>query len=174
MLTASQQNIVDSLVNEFTKMNQPSNKSNKVGLLDWNEIYSERNEWVKKKQEIALSDQAFISAARIEMERITQMLEDEFVSHFYIHQPENNNINYGWDWYIVPYGQQWDDHVVRIHMGYNNEQVNNASNTDNVHRHTSFYFKATKNTDLKFNSVEAIFSHTSVINAIKKHINKQK
>lgn len=174
MLTASQQNIVDSLVNEFTKMNQPSNKPNKVGLLDWDEIYSERDEWVKKKKEIALSNQAFISAAQIEMERITQMLEDEFVSHFYIHQPQNNNIQYGWDWYIVPYGGDWDDHVVKINMGYNNEQVNNASNTDNAHRHASFYFKASKNTDLKFKSVEEIFSHHSVIKAIKKHINKQK
>ena len=132
MLTNKQQEIVDSLVNEFTKMNQPTNVAKK-GLLDWEEIYSEIDAWEGTKTEINLKNEAFIKNAELEMERITEMLNNEFHAYFYIYHPNNNNINYGWNWYIVPFGNHWAEPILRIEMFYHKVQVNNPSNTTHIY-----------------------------------------
>jgi hypothetical protein len=169
MLTNKQQAIVDSLVNEFTKMNQPTS-SVKKGLLDWNEIYQEKDEWENTKIEINLKNEAFIQNARIEVERINEMLDDEFANLFYIHQPQNNNINYGWSWYIVPHGKHWHNALVNVNMKFINKHIYDKSNTAHVRRIDGLYFNSSAS-DEKYDSIEDLFSAQSVINKFRSYIN---
>lgn len=170
MLTEKQQQIVDSLVSEFTKMNAPKN-GGKKGLLDWDEIYSEKEEWERTKVEINLNNKAFIDNAKLEMERITEMLGNEFHEHFYIHHPANNDIKYGWNWHIVPHGNECDDSIIRIQMDYHKVQVNNPSNTACTHLMKSLQFKSSLNSYVYFTSIEKIFKERSVIDKFKSHLN---
>jgi hypothetical protein len=170
MLTEKQQAIVDSLVSEFTKMNQPTNVAKK-GLLDWNEIYQEKDEWEKTKTEIDLKNKAFLSNAQLEVERITEMLDDEFKEYFYIYHPTNNNIKYGWTWYIVAYGKHWHDKTLRIEMNYKTVNVYDKSSTYHVSRIDGLYFNSSA-TDQPYNSIEELFKQSAVINTFKSYINK--
>ena len=170
MLTEKQQQIVDSLVSEFTKMNAPVN-TGKKGLLDWDEIYSEKEEWERTKAEINLSNKAFIDNAELEMERINEMLGDEFSDLFYIHQPNNCNINYGWSWCIVPHGKHWHNSLVNINMNYIYQSIFDKSKTADVRRIDGLYFNSTA-TDKKYNSIEELFRDQLVINKFKSHLNK--
>lgn len=171
MLTQKQQQIVDSLVNEFAKMNAPKN-GGKKGLLDWDEIYQERDEWEKTKQELAMKDRAFIANAHIEMKRITEMLEREFEDHFYIHQPENNNVNRGWTWYIVAYGSHWHESTLRIEMTYQKSCVNNPSKTHSVYKIDHLFFESSADKYVRYNSIEDLFTAKNTIQVFKRHLNK--
>ena len=170
MLTEKQQQIVDSLVSEFTKMNAPKN-GGKKGLLDWDEIYSEIDEWEKTKAEINLKNKAFIDNAQLEVERITEMLECEFEDHFYIHEPKNNNINYGWTWYIVAEGKISHEPTLIVEMRYQKSQVNNASGTSHVSKIDYLFFESSAQ-KLKYNSIEDLFMQKDVIQVFKRHLNK--
>lgn len=171
MLTEKQQEIVDSLVSEFTKMNAPVN-TGKKGLLDWHEIYSEIDAWEKTKVEINLKNEAFIKNAELEMERISEMLNNEFHEYFYIHHPANNDIKYGWTWYIVPFGNTWNDKIMSINMVYHKVQVNNPSNTTHIYSLESLHFISSLNKYVYFTSIEKIFKERSVIDKFKSHLNK--
>ena len=170
MLTEKQQQIVDSLVSEFTKMNTPVN-TGKKGLLDWDEIYSEKEEWERTKAEINLNNKAFIDNAQLEMERITEMLEREFEDHFYIYHPTNNNINYGWSWCIVPHEKHWHNSLVNIDMNFIYQTIFDKSKTSPANRIDGLYFNSSA-TDKKYNSIEELFRDKLVINKFKSHLNK--
>lgn len=170
MLTQKQQAIVDSLVSEFTKMNQPKNVTKK-GLLNWDEIYSEKEEWERTKAEINLKNEAFIQNARLEVERINEMLGDEFCEHFYIYQPGNNNINYGWSWCIVPHEKHWHNSLVNINMNFIYQTIFDKSKTAHVRRIDRLYFNSTA-TDKQYNSIEELFRDQLIINKFKSYINK--
>lgn len=170
MLTEKQKAIVNSLVNEFTKMNQPTNVAKK-GLLDWQEIYSEKEEWENTKIEINLKNEAFIQNARLEVERINEMLDNEFCEHFYIYQPNNNNINYGWSWRIVPHEKHWHNSLVNINMYFIYQTIFDKSKTSHVRRIDGLYFNSSA-TDKQYNSIEELFRDKLVINKFKSYINK--
>lgn len=171
MLTEKQQQIVDSLVNEFTKMNVRKN-SGKKSLLDWDEIYSEIDEWEKTKAEINVKNKAFIANAELEKDRVTEMLEREFEDHFYIHQPENNNINRGWTWYIVAYGNHWNYPTLKVDMDYQKLQINNPSKTTFVSEIDHLFFESSAERYIKCNSVEELFMRKDIIQVFKRHLNK--
>jgi hypothetical protein len=162
---------MDSLVREFTKMNTPVN-TGKKSLLDWGEIYSEKDEWEKTKAEVHLSNQAFHDNADIEVERISNMLEDEFDDHFYIYHPTNNQIKYGWTWYICPHEKT--DKLFIIDMVYTKDYVKNASNTHEVYLYKSIKFKHSERSysHAGFDSIEKLFEDEPIINKIKSYINK--
>lgn len=164
---------MDSLVREFTKMNTPVN-TGKKSLLDWGEIYAEKDEWEKTKAEVHLSNQAFHDNAEIEVERITEMLENEFDDYFYIHQPKNNHVQYGWTWYIVPQGKTFTDGLFSINMIYTNDYILNASKTHKVHLCKSIKFRHSLQDyySSTFNSIENIFEDKQIIRKIKSYINK--
>ena len=174
MLTEKQQSIVDSLVREFTKMNTPIN-TGKKSLLDWGEIYAEKDEWDKTKAEVDLINKAFLDNAKLEVERISNMLmADEFHDHFYIHQPSNNNIQYGWHWYIVPHGESLANRLFGINMVYRESRKHNESKTHGVDIFKSIHFKHSLRSFScpAFDSIESMFKDEILINTIKKHINK--
>lgn len=174
MLTEKQQQIVDSLVSEFTKMNAPVS-AGKKGLLNWDEIYKEKDDWEKTKAEIDLKNKAFIDNAELEMERITEMLDSEFYEHFYIYHPTNNNIKYGWTWYIVERFKHWHEATLRIQMSYRKSQVNNASETSSISRIDSLYFESSAQSSVvkvHHYSIEKLFEEKAVINKFKSYINK--
>jgi hypothetical protein len=151
-------------------MNAPVNVGKK-GLLDWGEIYSEKDEWEKTKSEVNLSNQAFRDNAELEVERISDMLEDEFDDHFYIHHPKNNHIKCGWTWYIVPHGKTWTESLFSIDMIYADDCVCNASRTHTIYSLKSIHFKSNK-CSASYTSIEEIFKVVSIINLIKSYINK--
>lgn len=170
MLTNKQQEIVDSLVNEFTKMNQPTNVAKK-GLLDWEEIYSEIDAWDKTKLEIALKNEAFLHNAQLEVDRITQMLESEFHEYFYIYHPTNNDIKYGWTWYIVPHGKHWQDRLLRVEMNYKKSRIFNDSMTHSVESIERLYFKSSVQNDFAYYSIEELFEEKKIVNKFKEYLN---
>ena len=164
---------MDSLVREFTKMNAPVN-TGKKSLLDWGEIYAEKDEWEKTKAEVHLSNQAFHDNAELEVKRITDMLEDEFDNYFYIHQPKNNHVQYGWTWYIVPHGKTCSDRLFTIDMFYTKDYVKNESKTHEVLLNKSIKFRHSERSysHTGFDSIEKLFEDESIIYKIKSYINK--
>jgi len=172
MLTEKQQQIVDSLVSEFTKMNAPVS-AGKKGLLNWDEIYKEKDDWEKTKAEIDLKNKAFIENARLEVGRINEMLESEFDEHFYIHHPSNNDVSYGWTWYIVPHDKHWQDRVLRIDMKFAKKRVFNESQTHAVQSIDYLYFESSaQSSGVAYYSIEKLFKEKAVINTIKSYLNK--
>ena len=161
---------MDSLVSEFTRMNAPVN-AGKKSLLDWGEIYAEKDDWEKTKAEINLSNQAFLDNAEIEVERISDMLEDEFDNHFDIYHPKNSNIKYGWTWYIVPHGKIWTESLFSIDMVYYKDCVYNTSRTHTIDSLKSIHFKSNK-CSASYTSIEEIFKVVNIIKIIKSYINK--
>ena len=161
---------MDSLVSEFTRMNAPVN-TGKKGLLDWGEIYAEKDEWEKTKAEVNMSNQAFRDNAELEVERISDMLEDEFDDHFYIYHPTNNHIKYGWTWYIVPHGKIWTESLFSIDMIYDKDYVYNTSRTHTIDSLKSIHFKSNR-CNSSYDSIEKIFKVVNIINLIKSYINK--
>lgn len=172
MLTQKQQSLVDSLVSEFTKINT-SMKVGKKSLLNWDEIYAEKDDWERTKAEVNLTNQAFFDNAEIEVERISDMLEEEFDGHFYIHH-NGNDIKCGWSWYIVPQGKIWTESLFSIRTQYEKNDVRNASNTHNVYLYKSMRFRYSQEhySSGVYNSIEELFEDERIIKAIKSHINK--
>ena len=56
-MTENQQRIIDSLVNEFEKMNKPTS-SNSGGLVDWDKLNGAKDKWRRTKREVELSNDA--------------------------------------------------------------------------------------------------------------------
>ena len=107
------------------------------------------------------------------MERITEMLECEFEGHFYIHQPQNNNISYGWTWYVVPDGKCWTERIFTIGMEYEKKRTNSPSDTNHVYSLQSIRYRYSGSvTPYAPNSIEELFKNESVINTIKSYLNK--
>jgi hypothetical protein len=171
MLTNKQQAIVDSLVNEFTKMNQPTSSAKK-GLLDWDEIYSEIDAWEKTKKEIDLKNEAFLHNAQLEVDRITKMLENEFNAHFYIYKTTNNKIECGWMWCIVPQGKHLPDRVLRIDMKYRIVRIFNESETNFTNSIEQLYFENSAQSGIAHYSIEKLFEEKRVVNTFKEYLNK--
>jgi hypothetical protein len=99
-MTEQQQRIIDSLVNEFDRMNQPTTPIN-GGLVDWSKINQDKNEWERTKREIELSNDAIRKLIQQTVDdanvKIRESLGHVFeIKSRYFTEVENG---YRWDFY---------------------------------------------------------------------------
>lgn len=111
--TATQQEILESLQNEFTKLNASKETTTKKGLVDWGKIEGNVYAWSDKKYEVEKHNDAMYDMKYHLEQTIESQLQEEFcmfkVEHGTANWDAENNcskrLDYSTTWYIRRHNQ---------------------------------------------------------------------
>lgn len=113
-ITQQQQQIIDLMINEFQKINLSKPKSS--GLVDWNSINSDLDEWNSFEKSIKIKNQQMLTLVESEIASTHGKLVDELSDIFSsIKTPSaERGIDYGWHWYLRQ--KEWGDDDIQIYF----------------------------------------------------------
>lgn len=168
-MTEQQQRIIDSLVNEFERMNQPTTPIN-GGLVDWSKINQDKNEWERTKREVELSNDAM-------RELILQTIDDadikihESLEHVFVIKPTYSD--------RTEYGHRWtfynDKGIEAFSVSLGVKSSYRYSNCGNFSVIAIDYIRfctyaGNNYNQLIANTIEELFQHERVTKTIMKYI----
>jgi hypothetical protein len=169
MITESQQRIIDSLVNEFEKMNKPTS-SNSGGLVDWSKINEAKDKWLQTEREIELSNNAMRKLIQQTIDDADVKIRESLGHVFVIKSKYFERIDYGYRWTF------YND------KGIEAFSVNlDVKRSDTYSECRNFFFKVIKSihfctyagnehSQLQADTIEELFQHERVTKTIMKYI----
>jgi hypothetical protein len=171
MITESQQRIIDSLVNEFEKMNKPTS-SNSGGLVDWDSLNSAKDKWLQTKRDIELSNEAMRKLIQQTIDDTDVKIRESLGHLFEIKSRMFDEIENGCNWEFKHH-RRIDYKAFSISLGV--RQYSTYSNCGNfsVYALKTIEFSTyagNPNSELRCDTIEELFQHERVINTIMKYI----
>lgn len=170
-ITQQQQQIIDLMINEFQKINLSKPKGS--GLVDWNSINSELDEWNSFEKSIEIKNQQMLVLIESEMASTHDKLVDELSDIFSsIKTPSvERGIDYGWHWYLRQ--KEWGDDDIQIYFRVIRENYKSKCNNFEVSEIKGFeyygYVKRGMHTIKipEYSTIEELFKFNLVIDRIK-------
>jgi hypothetical protein len=170
MITENQQRIIDSLVNEFERTNQPTTPINR-GLVDWSKINQDKNEWERTKREIELSNDAMRKFIQQTIEDVDAKIRESLGHLFSIKSKAFDKIEHGYNWEF--------NHHSRIERAFSiSLEVRKYSTYSNCGNFSVYTLKTiefstyagNRNSMLRVDTIEELFQHERVTKTIMKYV----
>ena len=166
-LSENQQRIINSLVNEFEKINQPTFISN-GGLVDWSKINQDKNEWEQTKREVEINNDAMRKFIRQTIENTDAKIRESLGHIFTIETKLWDRIESGCNWKFFHHNKAFSISLgVKTSYTYSKCGNFSAESIENIGFST---YAGNPNRELKCDTIEELFQHERVINTIKKHV----
>ena len=173
-MTENQQRIIDSLVNEFEKMNKPTS-SNSGGLVDWDKLKEAKDEWRRTEREVELSNDAMRKLILQTVDntnvKIHKSLGDVFeIKSRYFTEVDNG---YLWEFWAVKEPSRVKHEAFRVTLDVvKSNQYSDCNNfyvqvLKSIRFHT---YAGNEHSELKADTIEELFQHERVINTIMKYV----
>ena len=169
-MTENQQRIIDSLVSEFEKMNQPTPVSS-GGLVDWSKINQDKNEWEQTKREIELSNDAMRKVIQQTIKDTDSKIRESLDGLFSIKSKGYDKIENGYRWEFNHHSRI--DTAFSISLNVTQSSVYSKCRNFYVYAIKSIQFSTyagNPNSALRADTIEELFQHERVINTIKKYV----
>lgn len=174
MITENQQQIIESLVNEFEKMNKPTSSSI-GGLVDWDKLNEAKDKWLKTKREVEVSNEAMRKLILQTVDntnvKIHKSLGDVFeIKSRYFTEVDNG---YLWEFWAVkePYRVKHEAFRVTLDVIKSTKysECRNFSITvlNSIRFHT---YAGNEHGALITDTIEELFQHERVTNTIMKYV----
>lgn len=170
MITESQQRIIDSLMNEFEKMNQPT-KSYSGGLVDWNKLNEAKDEWLQTKRDIELSNDAMRKLIQQTIDDTDVKIRESLGHLFEIKSRVFDKIENGCNWEFKHHRHIDKAFSISLNVG-------SISEYSKCRNFCVYAIKTIKlctyagnpNSELKADTIEELFQHERVTKTIMKYI----
>jgi hypothetical protein len=173
-MTEQQKQIIESLVNEFEKMNKPTS-SNKAGLVDWNKLNEAKDKWLKTKREVEVSNEAMRKLILQTVDntnvKIHKSLGDVFeIKSRYFTEVDNG---YLWEFWAVKEPSRVKHEAFRVTLDVKrSDRYSECRNfyvkvIESIHFHT---YAGNEHGALITDTIEELFQHERVINTIMKYL----
>ena len=168
-MTENQQRIIESLVNEFEKMNKPTS-SNIGGLVDWNKLNGAKDKWLQTEREVELSNETMRKLIQQTVDdanvKIRESLGHVFeIKSRYFTEVENG---YRWDFYNSKGAEAFS---VTLDVKRLNKYSECRNFSVEVIKSIHFYTYAGSSLgSLKTDTIEELFQHERVTKTIMKYI----
>jgi hypothetical protein len=168
-MTENQQRIIESLVNEFEKMNKPTS-SNSGGLVDWDSINSAKDKWLQTKRDIELSNEAMRNLIQQTIDETNVKINESLGDVFVIKPKKWNEVDNGYHWSFYN-----DKGHEAFSVTLNVKQMHEYSDCRNfcVLALKSICFNtyaSNEHSQLQANTIEELFQHERVIKTIMKYV----
>ena len=170
-ITQQQQQIIDLMINEFQKINLSKPKVS--GLVDWNSINSELDEWNSFEKSIEIKNQQMLALIESEIASTHGKLVDELSDIFsYIKTPSvERGIDYGWHWYLRH--KEWGDDCIQIYLSVIRGAHWSKCNNFKIEEIKGFEYSGYVKRGIhsvkipEYSTIEELFKFDSVIDRIK-------
>lgn len=176
MITKNQQRIIDSLVNEFEKMNVPTS-SNSGGLVDWNSLKSAKDKWQQNLREIHLSNDAMLELVLRTIDEASAKIRESLGHVFEIRTQNWKEVEHGYIWKFMSvqntaYGPI-ETEAFRVTLDVT--KSNQYSDCNNFYAQVlkSIRFRTyagNEYRELIADTIEQLFQHERVTNTIMKYV----
>ena len=179
--TAAQQEILESLQNEFTKLNTSKETTSKKGLVDWGKINGNLDTWSDKKYEVEKHNQAMYALKYEAEQTIEQQLQDEFCMLNIDHGTANwdvengcsKRVDFSTTWYIKGRKQYGCDYIVSIELGFKRMLIWSDCGNFHVDKILGFRFYGYINKQsYEVDTFEQIFELPKFIDAMTKEMSR--
>ncbi len=179
--TAAQQEILNQLQNEFTKLNASKETTSKKGLVDWSKINGNVDAWSDKKYEVEKHNQAMFALKYEAEQTIESQLQEEFcmlnidhgTANWDVEKGCSKRLDYGTTWYIKGRKQYGCDYIVSIDLNYKRESIWSDCGNFYVDKVVGLYFSGYINKQsYKVDTFEQIFELPMFIDAMTKEMSR--
>ena len=170
MITKNQQQIIDSLVNEFEKMNVPA-PSISGGLVDWDKLNSAKDKWLQTKREVELSNEAMRKVIEQTIEDVDAKIRESLGHLFIIKSKAYDKIEYGYNWEFNHHSRI--ERAFSISLGVRKSCTYSDCGNFSVYTLETIEFSTyagNPNSELRADTVEKLFQHERVTKTIMKYI----
>lgn len=174
-MTENQQRIIDSLVNEFEKMNKPTS-SNSGGLVDWDKLNSAKDKWLQTKREVELSNEAMRTLILQTIDK-TNVKMNKSLGHVFEIKPQNNlkeyEYGYYWEFWAVAEPSRVKHEAFRVTLDVKrSDRYSECRNfyvkvIESIHFHT---YAGNEHGALRAKTIEELFQDERVTKTIMKYI----
>jgi hypothetical protein len=178
--TATQQEILNQLHNEFTKLNASKETSTKKGLVDWGKINSNVDAWSDKKYEVEKHNLAMYVLKYEAEQMIESQLQEEFCMFKVEHGTANwdyetnssKKVQYSTTWYIRRH-DQFSDYIFSIDLGFEMKTIWSDCRNFYVNKEVKFQFSGYINKQsYQVDTFEQIFELPMFIDAMTKEMSR--
>jgi hypothetical protein len=183
--TATQQEILEQLQNEFSKMNESKQTTSKKGLVDWGRINDNVDAWADKKYEVEKHNEAMYALKYEAEQTIEQQLQDEFCMFKVEHGTANWNEELGCSkrrdfsttWYIRRHNQ-FNEYIFSIGLEFNRKRIWSECGNFVEEKVVGFYFSgyikinSVRSASYKVDTFEQIFELPIFIDAMTKEMSR--
>jgi hypothetical protein len=169
-LSENQQRIINSLVNEFEKINQPTFISN-GGLVDWSKINQDKNEWEQTKREVEISNDVMRKFIRQTIEDTDAKIRESLGHIFTIETKLWDRIESGCNWKF--FHHKSIDKAFSVSLDVKTSHTYSKCGNFSVESIENIGFgtyAGNPNRELKWDTIEGLFQHERVINTIKRYV----
>lgn len=173
MITKNQQQIIESLVNEFEKMNV-SAPSISGGLVDWDKLNEAKDKWLQTKRDAELSNEAMRKLILQTIDKTNVKMNKSLGQVFEI-KPQNNwkecENGYYWEFWAVKSGVKHEAFRVSLNVVKSNKYSDCNNFYVQVLKSIRFHtYAGNEHSELKADTIEELFQHERVINTIMKYV----
>ena len=169
-MTENQKRIIDSLVNEFEKMNKPTS-SNSGGLVDWNKLNEAKDEWLQTKRDIELSNDAMRKLIQQTIDDTDVKIRESLGHLFEIKSRVFDKIENGCNWEFKHH--RHIDKAFSISLDVRSISKYSKCGNFSVYALKTIEFSTyagNPNSALKTSTIEELFQHERVTETIMKYI----
>lgn len=174
MITENQQRIIDSLMNEFEKINVPA-PSISGGLVDWDKLNGAKDKWLQTKRDAELSNEAMRKLILQTVDntnvKIHKSLGDVFeIKSRYFTEVDNG---YLWEFWAVKEPSRVKHEAFRVTLDVT--KSNRYSDCNNFYvqvlKSIRFHtYAGNEHSPLVTETIDELFQHERVINTIMKYV----
>jgi len=174
-MTENQQRIIDSLVNEFEKMNKPTS-SNSGGLVDWDKLNSAKDKWLQTKREVELSNETMRTLILQTIDKTNEKM-NKSLGHVFEIKPKNTwkefENGYYWEFWAVAEPSHVKHEAFRVTLDV--IKPNKYSDCNNFYvqvlKSIRFYtYAGNEHSVLIADTIDELFQHERVTKTIMKYI----
>ena len=174
MITENQQRIIDSLMNEFEKMNVPA-PSISGGLVDWNKLNGAKDKWLQTKREFELNNEAMRKLIQQTIENADIKMRKSLGHVFEIKSRYFTEVDNGyfWEFWAVKEPSRVKHEAFRVTL--NVTKSNKYSDCNNFYvevlKSIRFHtYAGNEHRELITDTIEELFQHDRVTKTIMKYV----
>jgi hypothetical protein len=171
-MTENQQRIIDSLVNEFEKMNKPTS-SNSGGLVDWDKLNGAKDKWLQTERDIELSNEAMRNVIEQTITDVTLKLRESLGHLFEIKIYRCTLIDNGcrWEFWAVKEPIKHEAFSVKLNVKKMHEYSDCRNFCVLALKSICFNtYAGNEQSQLQANTIEELFQNGRVTKTIMKYI----
>ncbi len=176
MITENQQQIIDSLVNEFEKMNVLA-PSIGGGLVDWDKLNSAKDKWLQTKRDAELSNEAMRKLILQTVDNTNVKIHKSLGDVFEIRTQNWKEVEHGYIWKFMSvqntaYGPiETEAFRVTLDVTKSNQYSDCNNFYVQVLKSIRFHtYAGNEHRELIVDTIEELFQHERVINTIMKYV----